>query len=145
MTYEHAVTVYLSDPLWQILQTQARQDWRETVSDVIVTTLTRALLDAPTPVSTNRASKPRPGRQRSHPEFGLLLRQARARYGWSRAALGRYAQLDAAHISRLEYAKRAPSAHAVGLLARALQLNADETAAFYRAAGFIWEAIACAG
>ncbi len=138
MTAEHAVTVYLPDYLWETLQATARAT-QDTVAEAIVATLAQAFTATP-PV----LSKPRPGRQHTQPEFGARLRYARQQQGWSSEALSRRAHIDASHIRRLEHHERAPTAHTVGLLARALQLSPDDTATLYHAAGFVGEGVACA-
>jgi ribosome-binding protein aMBF1 (putative translation factor) len=138
MSQEHAVTVYLPDALWATLQTTARQE-RTIVPDVIVETLTQAFT-----FIEKAASKRRPTRFRSHPEFGRRLQAARERRGWTLAALARRATFDASLIGRYERNERAPALHTVRRLAQALQLNTAETLALYRAAGFAGE-VACAG
>ncbi len=136
---EHAVTVYLPDYLWQTLQATARAT-QDTVAEAIVATLTQAFTATPAP-----NAKPYAARQpQAPPEFGARLRYARQQQGWSTEALSRRAHVNASYIRRLEYHERAPSAHTVGLLAQALQLSTDATTAFYRAAGFVGEAGACA-
>ncbi len=135
---EHAVTVYLPDYLWETLQTTARAT-QDTVAEAIVATLAQAFTATP---AAN--TKPRPGRQHTQPEFGARLRYARQQQGWSSEELSRRAHVHASHIRRLEHHERAPTAHTVGLLARALQLGPHDTTALYRAAGFVGEAMACA-
>ncbi len=136
---EHAVTVYLPDYLWQTLQATARAT-QDTVAEAIVATLAQAFTATPA-----APAKPYSSRQpHAPPEFGARLRYARQQQGWSCEELSRRAHVHASHIRRLEHHERAPSAHTVGLLARALQLSTDETAALYYAAGFVGEAVACA-
>lgn len=142
MSPEHAVTVYLSEPLWQTLQTTARAE-QDTVAEVIVTTLAQALITTPEP-TVKPATKTQPRRQQCHPAFALWLRYARERLGWTAAYLARQTALDDGYIRHLERNERAPSGRTVGRLARALRLSADETTAFYGAAGFLKETMACA-
>src|SRR5579863_2940766 len=70
-------------------------------------------------------------------DFSQLLEKLRTTRGISKKALAHDTQVTPGYISLLTTGERkAPSADKVALLAKALQLNAEERRRFFQAAGY---------